>query len=307
MAVAVETIKPLEGQSFRLLTWDQGVEKVRLHTDARQSTLVDGSGALWHRHSEVEITSVHQGNGLRLIGNHLDKFEDGDLVVIDRHLPHYWRMNGPSHGYCIQFDPETPLSVWQSGSEISAMLKPLRLAASRGLHVAGNSAAKIQIQLTKLPGLSPLARFSALLGILETLAQAPEQDTQTLASEDFHLPEPGDPHERAIAAAVALISAHFSEPLKLSDILNAVPVSRPTFSRHFKRSTGRSFITFLTEIRIAHACRELTTTQKSVTRIAQDSGFNDLSHFNRMFRRQVGQSPLVYRRNSQTVKSESEN
>ena len=298
MAVAVETIKALAGHSFRLLTWDQGVEKVRLHTNAHQSTVVEGSGALWHRHSEVEITSVHSGNGLRLIGDHLDNFEDGDLVVIDRHLPHYWRMNGPSHGYCIQFDPEAPLSVWQSGGEISTVLKPLRKAARRGMHVTGASAAFVQTQIIKLPSLSPLPRFSAFLGILDTLSKAPEQDTQTLASDDFHLPEPGDPHERAIAAAVALISSHFSEPLKLSDILKAVPVSRPTFSRHFKRSTGRSFITFLTEIRIGHACQELATTQKSVTRIAQDSGFNDLSHFNRMFRRQVGHSPLAYRRSA---------
>ena len=299
MAVAVETIEPIAGQSFRLLTWDRGVERVRLHTDSGQSTLVDGSGALWHRHSEIEITCVHQGNGLRLIGNHLANFTDGDLVVIDRHLPHYWRMNGPSHGYCLQFDPEIPLSVWQSGSEISAMLKPLRQAARLGLHISGPTADSVQAQLTELPKLAALPRFSVFLGILETLAQAPEEDTQSLASDDFHLPEPGDPHERAIAAAVALISANFSEPLKLSDILDVVPVSRPTFSRHFKRSTGRSFITFLTEIRIAHACQELSNTLKSVTRIAQDSGFNDLSHFNRMFRRQMNCSPLAYRRSSQ--------
>lgn len=298
MAVAVETIKPIVGQSFRLLTWDRGVEQVRLHTGARQSTLVDGFGALWHRHPELEIAFIHQGSGLRLIGNHLDNFTDGDLVVIDRHLPHYWRMNGPSRGYCIQFDPELPLSVWQSGSEISAILKPLRQSARLGLRVSGPTSAAIHHQICKLPSLSPLARFSALLEILETLAEAPEQDRQTLASDNFHLPQPGDPHERAIAAAVSLISAQFSAPLKLSDILAAIPISRPTFSRHFKRSTGRSFVTFLTEIRIAHACQELTSTRKSVTQIALDSGFNDLSHFNRMFRRQVGCSPLAYRRAS---------
>ncbi|MFK5923373.1 MAG: AraC family transcriptional regulator [Verrucomicrobiota bacterium] len=295
MAVAVETIKPLAGQSFRLLTWNQCIERVRLHTEARQSTPVEGSGALWHRHSEMEITCVSQGHGLRLIGNHLENFTDGDLVIIDRHLPHYWRMDGASHGYCIQFDPESPLSVWQSGDEISAILQPLRQAARLGLHISGDTASAVQNLLPQLTQLAALPRFTTLLEILNTLALAPEQDKQSLASSDFHLPEPGDPHERAIAAAVAMISAHFSEPLKLSDILDAVPVSRPTFSRHFKRSTGRSFITFLTEIRIANACRELTTTQKSVTQIAENSGFNDLSHFNRMFRRQMQCSPLAYR------------
>ncbi len=295
MAVAVETIKPLAGQSFRLLTWDQGIERVRLHTGAGQSTAVEGSGALWHRHSEMEITCVSQGRGLRLIGNHMDNFNDGDLVVIDRHLPHYWRMDGPSHGYCIQFDPESPLSVWQSGGEIAAVLQPLRQAAQLGLRISGTSALDVKKQLAHLTDLPPLLRFSAFLEILNTLSLAPDCDRQALASEDFHLPEPGDPHERAIAAAVALISAHFHEPLKLSDVLAAVPVSRPTFSRHFKRSTGRSFITFLTEIRIANACRELTSSKKSVTDIAQDSGFNDLSHFNRMFRRQMKCSPLAWR------------
>jgi AraC-like DNA-binding protein len=298
MAVAVETIEPISGQSFRLLTWDRGVEQVRLHTGAGQSTLVEGSGALWHRHSEMEITFVLQGSGLRLIGNHLDNFTDGDLVVIDRYLPHYWRMNGPSRGFCIQFDPEQALSVWQSSGEISAILKPLRQASRLGLQVSGTTSVAVHRLLAKLPSLSPLARFSALLEILESLALAPEQDLQTLASENFHLPQPGDPHERAIAAAVSLISAQFSEPLKLSDILAVIPVSRPTFSRHFKRSTGRSFVTFLTEIRIAHARQELSATRKSVTQIALDSGFNDLSHFNRMFRRQVGCSPLAYRQNT---------
>ncbi|MCF6313052.1 MAG: AraC family transcriptional regulator [Verrucomicrobiales bacterium] len=298
MAVAVETIKPRAGQSFRLLSWDRSIERVRLHTEAGQSIPVDGSGSLWHRHSEMEITCVTEGHGLRLIGNHLEKFTAGDLIIIDRHLPHYWRMDGASHGYCIQFDPEAPLSVWQSGEEIAATLQPLRRAARLGLHITGNTAAEIQSRLSKLATLAALPRFTALLDILTIASQAPPHDTQTLASKDFHLPEPGDPHERAIAAAVAMISGHFHEPLKLSDILDAVPVSRPTFSRHFKRSTGRSFITFLTEIRIANACRELTTSQKSVTQIAEDSGFNDLSHFNRMFRRQMNCSPLAYRRGS---------
>jgi len=293
MAVFVESIEPVAGQSFRLLSWNEDVKKVLLHTDDGNSRPVLGRGEQWHRHPEIELTLIREGQGLHLVGDRLSRFGDGEVLIIGRNMPHYWRMQASSNGYCIQFDPHLPNTVWQSPE--AEQLAPFWLRCERGLRLRGELAESLHSSVRGLPGLSPMSRLQTLMGIVESISHAPNEEVTPLASADFRLPEPGELFNDSIAIVVNLLTTRYDEELRLDEILAQLPLSRASFARHFKRSTGKTFSRFLTEVRINHVCHDLATTTRSVTDIAFSCGFNDLPHFNRTFRRLMRQTPLRWR------------
>ena len=99
----------------------------------------------------------------------------------------------------------------------------------------------------------------------------------------------------AISRAVGFVLSNLEEEIHLDDLLKVTSMSKPTFSRHFKRHTGRSLTTFVNEVRIVNAKRLLAETNQSITEIAYDSGFRNLSHFNVQFRKASNESPSEYR------------
>ncbi|MFT6178084.1 MAG: AraC-like DNA-binding protein [Akkermansiaceae bacterium] len=293
MAVYLESIEFGKGQSLRFLSWNESVERVRLHTAAGEYEEIDGAGTLWHRHPEVEITLVTMGAGLRMVGDDVGRIGKGEVALIGRNLPHFWRMSSVSAGYCLQFDPFQAGGIWQSPE--FGVLSGLWSRAQRGLLISGGLAEELQRRVAGLAGVSRLRRLAQLLEALELVARAGEEDVRPLASGEFRIPEAGDPRWEVVAEAIELISKGFRDQLRLEDVLSGLPVSRATFARHFKRGTGKSFSTFLAELRVGNACQLLATTKRGVSEIAFESGFNDLPHFNRTFRRLKGMNPRQWR------------
>lgn len=294
MAVYLENIKPGKGQSLRFLSWTRGVERVCLHTSAGQYEEIDGAGVLWHRHPEIELTIVTSGSGLRMVGNHLGRFAGDDIALIGRNVPHYWRMQSDSSGYCLQFDPNRKGGIWQSPEFVA--LGKLWKRAQRGLQINGELAGSLRKIITELPNLSPLSRMARLIELLELIEGDNRNEALPLASADFRIPEADDPYGEVIAEVIEVITTGFHNELRLEEVIERQPLSRATFARHFKINTGKSFSAFLAEVRVNSACHELATTCRSVTEIAFDSGFNDLPHFNRMFRKLKGTSPLKWKK-----------
>ena len=265
-----------------------------LHTGAGQYEEIDGAGVLWHRHPEIELTIVTSGSGIRMVGDHLGRFAEDDIVLIGRNLPHYWRMQSDSSGYCLQFDPSRTGGIWQSPE--FAALGNLWKRAQRGLKITGELAGSLRKIVTELPDLSRLSRMARLIEILELIECDGRKEAFPLAGADFRIPEADDPHGEVIAEVIEVITTRFRNKLRLEEVLARQPLSRATFARHFKTNTGKSFSAFLAEVRVNSACHELATTRRSVTEIAFDSGFNDLPHFNRTFRKLKGASPLKWRK-----------
>jgi AraC-like DNA-binding protein/mannose-6-phosphate isomerase-like protein (cupin superfamily) len=298
VAVFVESIKTTPEQSLRLLSWNHEVERVRLHVEPGKHRNIVGSGAQWHRHPEIELTVVKEGEGLHLVGDRLTRFSSGEVVLIGRNVPHYWRMESSSTGYCVQFDPQLPLSLWRSPE-----LEPLQTLWRRcesGLRLTGQLVGSVQAAVEGLTSLSPMSGLGRLIGVLESISVAAKDDLHALASESFRLTKPGEPYDDSIASVVNIVTTRYHEPLRLDEIVSRLPLSRATFTRHFKASTGKTFSEFLTEVRINHVCHALVTSKRHVTEIAYESGFNDLPHFNRTFRKMTGHTPLAFRRLHQT-------
>jgi AraC-like DNA-binding protein len=151
--------------------------------------------------------------------------------------------------------------------------------------------ARLMAQTAEAAGLQRLGLFLELSGVL---AEAPERDRRYLSRQAFSLSAPAEKQE-AIRRAVSYILANHAEPVRLEDLLKVTGMSRPTFARQFKEHAGKSFSSFLNQVRIQAVCRALQETNLQITEIALSHGFRQLSFFNRLFRREIGCPPSRYR------------
>jgi AraC-like DNA-binding protein/mannose-6-phosphate isomerase-like protein (cupin superfamily) len=292
MPIYRESIQTLPDQSVRLLRWSSSLADVRICVSPRRSLPLDGSGARWHAHRQVELTYVHSGTGVRFCGDHIGEINSPELVLIGADVPHYWSGLRESNGVALQWDigPSGPLAALRE----TAKLNPLWEASRRGLLFPKRVAVSVGEVLRDLPRRSNLRRLAELLGVLDQLASG-ERHATRLSSKPFVVGSHAA-HADTVSRTIDLLLGHFHEALSLDDLSQAVGVSRATLCREFRRYTGRSVVAFLNEVRIDHAKRRLIESDESVAAIALVVGFTNLSNFNRRFKEVVGISPRAYRR-----------
>ena len=250
----------------------------------------------WHFHPEFELTLITAGRGRRFVGDSIEPFEPGDLVLLGPHLPHTWH-SVPVRGlrsaaFVVRFGPDLLGAGFLEQAECGR-LRQLMAAAGRGLVFAGSAAGEVADRMAGLATASALERLLALPALLDRLAERAKQ--RSLSSLEWDAAPPSR-DARRIDRACRHIMQHFTEPLSLAAVAAVVKLSPAGFSRFFHRMTGRTFVSWLTEVRIGHACRLLTQTDQPVLEIAIDSGFGNLSNFNRAFRRLRGCTPRDWRR-----------
>lgn len=254
--------------------------------------------APWHFHPEIELTLIVAGRGRRFVGDNIESFADGDLVLLGPNLPHFWHSEGrPArdrrvHSVVVQFQPDfLGGEVW-TRPEFMAIRRLLQ-RAQRGLHFTGAAGRAVAERVQALGARRGCPAVLELLAILDLLASA--RNARQLASEAY---EPSlDRHaERRLARVYGFLLGHYLEPLTLAEIARVAAMTPAGFSRYFKRATGRNVSDFLNELRVDHAARLLRETTDGITRIAGASGFATLSSFNRRFRERLRCAPRDYRR-----------
>ena len=140
-----------------------------------------------------------------------------------------------------------------------------------------------------------IASARALLRLLAEVADAPESDLALLSSRSFTLSAESH-YQKAISKSVQHLVANFRDEIRLEDLLKISGLSRPTFARQFKQHSGHSFSAFVNELRLQAARRELRDRERSVLDIALACGFRQVTFFNRLFKREMGCTPVEYRR-----------
>ena len=281
-----------QGQSFRVLRWERSLARVDEVLEPRRRVPLAGQGDHWHFHRASELTFFEKGTGTRFVADHIEHFESGDLVMLGSNVPHYWHVRGESKGAAIQWHFPAEHGIWEFAEARS--LKWLEEAARRGLHVRGPTAAAAWAQMQQVENSTGLARLSAFLGLLALLASAPLGDTRTLAARPFSIAGTAE-HQEAVSRAVSYIAAHYRDGVHLKDLLRITSMSRATFARQFQRHAGKSFSAFLNQVRLQAVCRALRDTDQRIGSIALEHGFNNLSFFNRLFRREFGVPPNLHR------------
>lgn len=289
--------RPLK-QGFRVLRWQGHSSELTLLT-ANPSTTVCGPGARWHIHPELEFTIVTAGKGVRYVGDHVGPFAAPDCVLLGSGLPHCWVEKGEYSGYMLQFLFSPEHGVWRLGCETE--LYTLFKVAHRGLIYSKRIATEALPLLERFGPAGPLVRTSLLLELFTLLYGAMQREATPMSSSTY-----GGMLHSAVTPKledfIKWLLEHFHEPISLEDACSRSAMSRATFSRQFKRYTGKTFVAFLNDVRLLNAYHQLVSSRRSVLEIAFGSGFNSLSHFGALFRTHYHTSP----RQCRNVNGESE-
>lgn len=252
----------------------------------------------WHYHPEFELTYIHRGSGTRLVGDHLEDFHDGDLVLLGPNLPHTWATDGSVVGeehrsaVVVQFKKEALNEHLLTLPEFGGVRRLLE-KSRQGMAFPPSTVEAVASRLAVLPTLVGLERFTFLLLILEYLGQCTEH--KILASALYN-PSVGKDIEQRIDRACRFLHDNFMKPVALSKIASEVHMAETSFCRFFKKMTGKGFSDYLNDLRVHRACQLLTEGESAMPEVAYNAGFGSMTHFNRMFLKKKKMSPSAFRK-----------
>lgn len=254
----------------------------------------------WHFHPELELIYLIKSRGVRFLGDSIADFSDDTLVLTGPNLPHLWR-NDPQYYVARQKDCvdviiiqflENFMGIDFHKSNEAAKIRQLFNLSKQGILFTGEDKRRVIKLIRKLPEKSGMEQLIDLLTILHLLSET--KNLQLISGQYFHSPFRESEHERIGNVSRFLID-HYQENISLSKVASIANMSPNAFCRYFKKRTGRSFIQFLNEIRISHACKIMIRDQKKISEISLNCGFKSVTLFNRQFKQIMNMTPIKYR------------
>ncbi len=256
--------------------------------------------ARWHFHDEYELHLITATSGKAFVGDWIGPFHPGHLVLCGPRLPHNWiSVDLPEGGVAerdlvIQFRHEPLATAAQAIPELAEVL-PLLERARHGIEFFGlGEPALAGWQSVKQA--RGLERFAAFCGMLTMLTRC--TDYRLLSNVQMQ-GEDNDIENERINNIVDRITGDVAAPVSASDLANELNMSESQFSRFFRRSTGNTFTDFVNLLRVNRACQLLMDTDRQVTHICYEVGFQNVANFNRRFRDIKGMTPSEFRQQAE--------
>jgi len=251
----------------------------------------------WHYHEEIEIVLCDGGFGKKFVGNHVSDYAEGDLAILGSNLPHWYRADDA----CYQHQKPASIVIHflndcfgkdffeaEEMTEIKYFLK----TANLGIEFYGQTRTKIQEKIQCLLKADKVARMLGLIEILHLMSVTKEY---RFLSENAIVGVSKKDSER-MNEVFNYVLKNFKNDINLSEIANKTRFSEAAFCRYFKLRTQKTFVEFVNEIRIEYACKLLTENDLNILEICYESGFKNLSNFNRQFRKYTNNNPKTYRK-----------
>ncbi len=259
-------------------------------------------GTVWHYHPELEIQYVIKGEGVRFIGDNINNFSSGELILLGENLPHTWRCNeayfqsNPElevEAIVVQFLPDCLGKDFLNLPE-AYLIPKLFEKAKQGMVIQGKTRKKMSELLLSAVNATNLDRVIILLSILKTLAETTEYTTITTSQHTFTSSTESD--NIRLNKVYNYTLSNYKKEISLEEISSLSNLSVTSFCRYFKLMTKKTYYDFLIEIRISHACRALIEDKLPTEVICFECGFNNVSNFYRHFKKVTGMTPLDYKR-----------
>jgi AraC-like DNA-binding protein len=251
----------------------------------------------WHHHDEYELHLIVETSGKVFVGDYIGHFQPGQLVLTGPRLPHNWiSSDAPPGGVAlrdrvIQFAHEPIEQACELFPEFKEIL-PMLEQAKYGIEFFGVSDVALA-HFERVAGSRGLARIAGFCEFMAMLARC--KDFRLLSSVQLQCSE-DDESMAQVNAVVSYISEHCNEPLSMADVCARFRMPESRFSRFFRRATGNTFTDFVNRMRISKACQLLMETDRYVTTICYEVGFNNVANFNRRFLEIKGMTPTDFRR-----------
>lgn len=253
----------------------------------------------WHFHKEYELHLIVASSGKVFVGDYIGNFHPETLFLTGPNLPHNWisQVAGdevvPTRDMLVNFTDELLENAASVLTELKS-LTPMLERARHGIEFRCKATIRKAMDLMQaIAGSSGITRLGHFLILLELLAGC--DDYQLLSGVTAGNLADEQTIDRT-NRAVDYIFSHYTRELPLEEVADYMGMKPTYFSRVFKQATGRCFIEFVNRLRISKSCELLADGQKPVTDVCFESGFNNISNFNRRFQQLKGMTPSHYRR-----------
>jgi AraC-like DNA-binding protein len=250
---------------------------------------------MWHYHQELELVVILESSGTLFIGDNIEKFEEGEVYLIGKNLPHkflndekYFQKdsNLMAKAVAIHFNEDFLGDIFKVIAEMKP-IKNLIVSSSQGIRFMGLEG-RVK---DKIIGLNDKNNFEKILDLLQVLHDLANHQNQILLSSIGFTSSRNKVGNDVLDKMYDYIFDNFKKNISSKDIATAVAMNHSAFSRFFKRVQGKTVTKYLNEIRIGFACKLLLEANYNISNICYDCGFNNLSNFNRHFKEIKGMSP----------------
>lgn len=253
----------------------------------------------FHYHEEFELNLIINAHGAkRIVGDNIAVIDDLELVLVGPNLPHAWFTHE------CQSDSITELTIqWHKDLFDEKFLRRNQLSFIRNMFeksTKGISFSKETIRsvLPQIQSLSQRSGFDSVMDLISLLHDLSASRTMfTLSDTNFINSQHLNYNSRRIEKVFDFMNHNYHKEISLKNVATLVNMTEESFSRFIKKRTGNTFINSLNEIRLGHASRMLIDTTHSISEICHQCGFNNISNFNRLFKKKKNCTPKEFREN----------
>lgn len=250
-----------------------------------------------HRHSEFEINFVENCAGARrIVGDSVETVGDFDLTIVGHGVEHGWEQNECKSNHIREITIQFPVDIFGNEMLRRTQMQPVKVLlenAAKGVSYPVGSIMKVYHHLEEM--MSAKSSFHQMMKLIEILHTMAIDPNGRLLSSTKHAGKQTTVSNTRLRKAQEYIAAHYKEDVRLPFLADMAGMSPSSFSRFFKLRTGRSLSDYVIGIRLDAASRELVTTQTPIAEICFNSGFNNVSNFNRIFKKNKGYTPKEFR------------
>ena len=248
----------------------------------------------WHQHVEYELILFIKGAGHSYIGNYVGDFVVDDIYFLGSNLPHTFQKTTPdliTSAIVIHFKEDFWGDTFLTLPECK-QINQLLETSIKGLYLEGETKATLNKLIKRLVDAKGFERILLLGECLQVMAK--RQEFITLSTQDVKEFNPRN--KERIDRIFQFTIDNFQETIKIEEVARNAQMSIPAFCSYFKKSTKKTYIDFLNEIRVGYACKQLVDTQKPIEAICYESGYNTLANFNKQFRKVKKCTPSTYKK-----------
>ncbi len=247
-----------------------------------------------HQHEEIQLSFISNGSGTLIVGDRISRYQEGDVLVIDGNLPHVFKSDPNSDEKSLMLSLFfTPDGFGEGFFELAEMneIKTFFRRIENGFRCLSHST-RLEQAFCRLKKESKLTQFTTFLQILKLISNARKEPLSSYVYKKQYSKNEG----KRMRDVMSYTMEHFQESIRLETIAEVAAMTKNAFCKYFKKRTNKTYIQFLTELRVENACKLLReNSDSSISEIAFESGFVNLSNFNRQFKSLKGVSPSNFR------------